>query len=333
MKFGKKIVFVVFMVVFVLVFVGCVGGGDVIEEGFGGDGGSGDGEMYIVFVLKGFQYQFWQVVKKGVEEKVDEFGVWIIFEGLVVEIEIVQQLEMLIVVIDKNLDVIVYVVFDFEVCVVLFEQVKLKDIFVVYFDVLCNGDVGFSFFVIDSKVVGVFVVEYMVDLIGGEGEVVIVGYLQINLIGVECCDGFVEKIEVDYFDIKIVDIQYGDGDYLKLVDIVKMIIVVYFDFKGIYGMNEGLVIGVVNVVNEFGFEKGKIIIVGFDFGVVQINVIKDGMMVGVIIQDLIGIGVQVVQVVYDVVNGDDVDEFYDIGFYWYDKNNFEDDKIVVVFYE
>ncbi len=89
----------------------------------------------------------------------------------------------------------------------------------------------------------------------------------------------------------------------------------------------------MNAVNELGLEKGKITIVGFDSGAAQINAIKDGTMAGAITQDPIGIGAQVVQAAYDAANGDDVEEFYDTGSYWYDKNNIEDDKIAAVLYE
>ena len=144
----------------------------------------------------------------------------------------------------------------------------------------------------------------MAELIGGKGEVAIVGHSQINSTGVERRDGFVDKIEADYPDIEIVDIQYGDGDHLKSADIAKTLIAAHPDLKGIYGTNEGSAIGVVNAVNELGLEKGKITIVGFDSGAAQINAIKDGTMAGAITQDPIGIGKQVVQAAYDAANGD-----------------------------
>ena len=112
MKFGKKTAFAALVAASALVFAGCAGGGDVIEEGSGGDTGSGDGEMYIAMVSKGFQHQFWQAVKKGAEEKAEELGVKITFEGPAAETEIAQQLEMLTTAIDKNPDAIAYAALD-----------------------------------------------------------------------------------------------------------------------------------------------------------------------------------------------------------------------------
>lgn len=240
---------------------------------------------------------------------------------------------MLTAAIDKNPDAIAYAALDPEACVAPLEQAKAKDIPVVYFDAPCNGDVGLSLSATDSKVAGALAAEHMADLIGGEGQVAIVGHSQINSTGVERRDGFVDKIKADYPDIEIVDIQYGDGDHLKSADIAKTLIAAHPDLKGIYGTNEGSAIGVVNAVNELGLEKGKITIVGFDSGAAQINAIKDGTMAGAITQDPIGIGAQVVQAAYDAANGKDVEKFYDTGSYWYDKSNIDDPKIAAVLYE
>ena len=329
MKFGKKAAFAALVVTAAITVAGCSSNG-----GSAGSGSEGSGDkMYIALVTKGFQHQFWQAVKKGAEEKAAELGVDITFEGPAAETEVDAQLQMLQTAIDKTPDAIAYAALDPEACVPYLDKAKAADIPVVYFDAPCDGDVGLSLAATDSKVAGALAAEHMAELIGGEGEVAIVGHSQINSTGVERRDGFVEKIESDYPDIEIVDIQYGDGDHLKSADIAKAMIAAHPDLKGIYGTNEGSAIGVVNAVNELGLEKGKLTIIGFDSGAAQINAIKDGTMAGAITQDPIGIGAQVVQAAYDAANGDSVDEFYDTGSYWYDKSNLEDEKIAAVLYQ
>ena len=332
MKFGKKTAFAALVASAALVIAGCSSNtGDTGDSG-SGDSGSGD-KMYIAMISKGFQHQFWQAVKQGAEERAAELGVEITFEGPAAETEVDAQLQRLQTAIDTDPDAIAYAALDPEACVAPLEQAKAKDIPVVYFDAPCNGEVGLSLAATDSKVAGALAAEHMAELIGGKGEIGIVGHSQINSTGVERRDGFVEKIEADYPDIKIVDIQYGDGDHLKSADIAKAMIAAHPDLKGIYGTNEGSAIGVVNAVNELGLEKGKLTIIGFDSGAAQINAIKDGTMAGAITQDPIGIGAQVVQAAYDAANGESVDEFYDTGSYWYDKTNIDDPEIAAVLYE
>ncbi|SJN40139.1 Possible fucose ABC transporter, substrate-binding component [Microbacterium esteraromaticum] len=332
MRFGKKTAFVALAAASALIFAGCSGSG-VIDEGAGngGDGASQDGEVYVALVSKGFQHQFWQAVKKGAEQKAEELGVRVTFEGPAAETEITQQLEMLTTAIAQNPDAIGYAALDPEACVAPLEQAKAKDIPVVYFDAPCNGDVGLSLAATDSKVAGALAAEHMADLIGGEGEVAIVGHSQINSTGVERRDGFVDKIEADYPNIKIVDIQYGDGDHLKSADIAKAMIAAHPNLKGLYGTNEGSAIGIVNAANELGLAKGKLTIIGS--GAAQIKAIKEGLMAGAITQDPIGIGARTVESAVAAAKGEKLDEFYDTGSYWYDATNINDPKIAAVLYE
>ncbi|MFV0406966.1 MAG: ABC transporter substrate-binding protein [Propioniciclava sp.] len=298
-----------------------------------GTSGGGGESMYIALVSKGFQHQFWQAVKQGAEEKAAELGVEVTFEGPASESEVDAQLNMLQTAIDKKPAAIGYAALDPEACIPLYEKAEAAGIPIVEFDAPCDSDYSQSLSATDGVAAGGVAAEHMAELIGGEGKVAIIGHSQINSTGVERRDGFKDKIEADYPNIEIVDIQYGDGDHLKSADIAKTMIAANPDLKGIYGTNEGSAIGVVNAANELNLEKGKIKIVGFDSGAAQVNAIKDGTMAGAITQDPIGIGKSVVENAYKVANGESVDKFYDTGAYWYDSTNIDDPKIAPVLYE
>jgi ribose transport system substrate-binding protein len=329
MKLGKKATMAALLLSAAVLFTGCSSsGGDTAAS----EGSSGD-QMYIAMVSKGFQHQFWQAVKKGAEQKAKELDVKITFEGPAAETEIDSQLQMLQTAIDKNPAAIAYAALDPDACVPYLDKAKAADIPVVYFDAPCNGDVGVSLSATDSKVAGALAAEHMAELIGGEGEVAVIGHSQINSTGIERRDGFVEKIEADFPKIKIVDVQYGDGDHLKSADIAKAMIAAHPKLKGLYGTNEGSAIGIVNAANELGLKPGKLGIVGFDSGSAQIDAIKSGTMAGAITQDPIGIGEKVVQAAYDAAKGNNVEKFYDTGSYWYDKTNIDDPKIADILYQ
>lgn len=328
MKYARKAAIAAMGLVAALTFTGCAGsGGDASADAAAGD------SMYIALVSKGFQHQFWQAVKQGAEEKAAELGVQITFEGPASESEVDAQLQMLQTAIDKGPAAIGYAALDPEACIPLYEQAEEKGIPIAQFDAPCNSEYGSSLSATDSMVAGALAAEHMAELIGGEGEVAIVGHSQINSTGIERRDGFVNKIESDYPDITIVDIQYGDGDHLKSADIAKALIAAHPDLKGIYGTNEGSAVGIVNAVNELGLEKGELKIIGFDSGAAQINAIKDGTMAGAITQDPIGIGKSVVEAAYNLANGESVEEFYDTGSYWYDSTNIDDPEIAAVLYQ
>lgn len=73
--------------------------------------------MLVVLILKGFQYQFWQVVKQGVDKVGVDLGVDVMFEGLDNEMQVDKQMDMLVVVLVKKFSVIVLVVLDSQVVI------------------------------------------------------------------------------------------------------------------------------------------------------------------------------------------------------------------------
>lgn len=332
MKYGKKIAVAALAALTVVSLAGCATGkGDTPAAG--GDKPAADKQMTIDLVSKGFQHQFWQAVKTGAEEKGKELGVTINFEGPGSETEIEKQLQMLQSSIDRKPDAIAYAALDPEACIPGMTAAETAGIPVAYFDAPCNSEVGKTLAATDSKVAGALAAEHMAGLIGGKGDVAIVAHSQINSTGVERRDGFVDKIKADYPDIKIVDIQYGDGDHLKSADITKSMLNAHPDLKGIYATNEGSAVGVANALSELGKTSKDITAIGFDSGAAQIDAIKSGVLAGAITQDPIGIGKTVVQAAYDLANGKSVEKFYDTGSYWYDTTNLEDPKIAAVLYQ
>ncbi|MBH0130192.1 ABC transporter substrate-binding protein [Salinibacterium sp. NK8237] len=327
MKYGRKLA-VAAITVAALSVAACSSG----DTSGGTTDGSGD-EVYIALVSKGFQHQFWQAVKLGAEQKAEELGITITFDGPASESEIDSQLQMLQTAIDKNPVAIGYAALDPEACVSLYETAEAAEIPIVEFDAPCASDYSQNLSATDSIVAGGIAADHMAELIGGEGEVAIVGHSQINSTGIERRDGFVEKIESDYPDITIVDIQYGEGDHLKSADIAKAMIAAHPNLKGMYGTNEGSAVGIVNAATELGLEAGDLTIIGFDSGSAQINAIKSGLMAGAITQDPIGIGESVVQAAYDAYMGETLEPFTDTGSFWYDADNIDDPDIAAVLYE
>ena len=292
-----------------------------------------DHKLYIALVSKGFQHQFWQAVKKGAETKAQELGVRITFEGPAAETEVDAQLQMFQAAIDKKPDAIGYAALDPKACIPLMDAAKAAKIPVVQFDASCDSTYPLSIAKTDSLGAGALAADHMATAIGSKGEVAIIGHSQINSTGVQRRDGFVNEMKAKYPGIKIVDIQYGDGDHLKSADIAKAMIAAHPKLKGLYGTNEGSAIGIVDAVGELGLKPGKLIIVGFDSGQAQIDAINNGTMAGAITQNPIGIGEATVQAAFDAIKGKTPPKVIDTGYFWYDKTNMTDPKIAAVLYK
>lgn len=325
----------------IFVFSACSGDSDTSSdaetdtETESTDENSSEGESdkpYIALISKGFQHQFWQAVKEGAEQAAEEFGVEVTFEGPEDESQVDKQMEMFRNALDRNPDAIGFAALDSQASVPLLEETVEKDIPVIAFDSGVDSDIPLTTASTDNYGAAALAAEKMAELIGGSGKVAVIVHDQTSVTGVERRDGFVETIENDYPDIEIVDIQYGGGDHLESTDLTKAIIQAHPDLAGVYGANEGSAIGVVNAVREMG-KEGEIVVVGFDSGKQQIDAIKDGLMSGAITQNPVGIGYETVKAAVEALEGKELPEVIDTGFFWYDANNLDDPEIQAAIYE
>ena len=311
-----------------LVLAGCA------SDGGGSGDGDGDGDTpYVALVSKGFQHQFWQAVKAGAEQAADEFGVEITFEGPDTEADVDQQLQQLQTALDKSPDAIGFAALDSQAAGPLLQQAKDGGIPVIAFDSGVDSDIPLTTAATDNLAAAAEAAKHMAEAVGHAGKVALVVHDQTSVTGQQRRDGFVEYMEENEPDIEIVDIQYGGGDQAKSADLAKAILAANPDLKGIYGSNEGSAIGVVQAVKELGVDPAQLVVVGFDSGKAQTDAIRDGLMLGAITQNPVGIGYETVKAAVEAIDGKDLPKTIDTGFYWYDASNIDDEEIAAVLYE
>ncbi|WP_277678052.1 ABC transporter substrate-binding protein [Gracilibacillus dipsosauri] len=294
--------------------------------------GSSEEQPYIAIISKGFQHQFWQAVQSGAEKAAEEFQVEITFEGPESESQVDKQMEMLRTALDKKPDAIGFAALDSQAATPLLEEASEQDIPIIAFDSGVDSDIPITTASTDNYAAASLAAEKMAELMDEEGKVALVVHDQVSLTGTQRRDGFVETIEENYPNMEIVDIQYGGGDHLESTNLAKAILQANPDIAGIYGSNEGSAIGVVNAVKELG-KEGEVTIIGFDSGKQQIDAIKDGVMAGAITQNPEGIGYETVKAAVEALDGKEVPESIDTGFFWYDQSNLEDKEIQAAIYE
>lgn len=317
----------------VFVLSACSGGSDSDTSTEGAEGEDVDTDKtYVALVSKGFQHQFWQSVKEGAEQAAEEFDVEVTFEGPEDESQVDKQMEMFRNALDRNPDAIGFAALDSQASTPLLEETVERDIPVIAFDSGVDSDIPLTTASTNNYDAAALAAEKMAELIDGKGKVAVIVHDQTSVTGVDRRDGFVETIENDYPDIEIVDIQYGGGDHLESTDLTKAIIQAHPDINGVYGANEGSAIGVVNAVRELN-KAGEIVVIGFDSGQQQIDAIKEGLMAGAITQSPVGIGYETVKAAVEALEGKELPEIIDTGFYWYDADNIDDEEIQAAIYE
>lgn len=257
----------------------------------------------------------------------------ITFEGPDTEADVDQQIQQLQAALDKSPAAMGFAALDSQAASPLLQQAKDAGIPVIAFDSGVESDIPLATAATDNLAAAAEAAKHMADAIGNEGKVALVIHDQTSLTGQQRRDGFVDYMEKNEPNIEIIDIQYGGGDQAKSADLAKAILAANPDLKGIYGSNEGSAIGVVQAVKEPGIDPSKLAVVGFDSGKAQMDAIRDGLMIGSITQNPVGIGYETLKAAVEALEGKKVPKSIDTGYYWYDAATIDDAKIAAVLYE
>jgi ribose transport system substrate-binding protein len=288
--------------------------------------------VYIPMISKGFQHQFWQAVRLGAEQAAEDCGVEITFEGPESEAQVDRQMDMLQAALDREPDAIGFAALDSQAAIPLLERAQEEGIPVIGFDSGVDSDIPLATASTDNIAAAALAADMMAELIGGEGEVAVIAHDQTSRTGIDRVDGFVQRMEEEYPDITIVDVQYGGGDHLRSTELARAIILAHPNLKGFFGANEGSAIGVLNAVVELDMVD-DLVVIGYDSGAQQIEAITEGMMEGAITQNPIGIGYKAVEAAVKALRGEELEPNIDTGFFYYDASNIEDEEIAAVLYE
>ena len=287
-------------------------------------------EDYFPIISKGFQHQFWQAVKAGAQDAAKADGVKITFEGPETEAMVDKQIDMLAAALAKKPQGLGFAALDSKAAIPLLKKAQEAKIPVIAFDSGVDSDIPLATCTTDNLKAAGVAADHMAELIGGEGEVAVVVHDQTSKTGQDRRDGFVNQMKAKHPKITIVDIQYGGGDQLKSTEITKAMLQAHPGIKGMFGANEGSIIGVLNGAREM---KKKIVIIGYDSGKQQKAAITDGSEAGAITQNPVGIGKCVVDSLAKAIKGEKLPKVIDTGFYWYDKANIADPKVAAVLYD
>ena len=288
-------------------------------------------EIYIPMISKGFQHQFWQAVKDGADQAAEEFGVRITFEGPDNETMVDRQIDMLAAALANNPSAIGFAALDSQAAIPLLRQAADADIPIIAFDSGVDSDIPMATATTDNVAAAALAADKMAEFLGGEGTVAVVAHDQTSRTGIDRRDGFLNRIESEYPNIEVVSVQYGAGDQLQSTEVAKAILTANPGLGGMFGTNEGSAIGIVNAVREMGAEG--VTVIGYDSGKAQTDAIREGLMAGAITQNPVGIGYETVKAAVAAMNGEELPEIIDTGFYYYDQSNIDDPEIQAVLYD
>ena len=163
--------------------------------------------------------------------------------------------------------------------------------------------------------------DHLCEAIGNSGEVAIVAHQYNTESSVERVEAFKKEIEEKYTDVKVVQVNYGDGEE-SIADMLKNTLETYPALKGIFCTNEDMADQTLDALADMENTE-QIQIVGFDSGEKQQKAIQEGREYGTVTQNPYGLGYAAIVAAVRAIQGLSVDQKIDTGYQWLDKDTID----------
>lgn len=268
-------------------------------------------DIYIPVVSKGYQHEFWQTVKLGSDTAAKELGVKTSFVGPAAETQVSEQIQLMEDMMARNPDAILLAALDANALVVPVEEAKSRGIEIATFDSGINSDIPKSFIATNNVKAGADAAKALGKMLGGKGKVGIIAHVAGTQNAMQRSKGFIDEMAKSYPNIKVLDVQYSDGDPQKAMDKTIDMIRANPDLAGVYATNEGSTLGVANAIDSLGV-AGKVKVMGFDSTEGIIAFLKAGTIQGFVVQDAYQIGYQGLKTLYNILKGKQAPKVIDI---------------------
>lgn len=277
-------------------------------------------------VSKGFQHEFWQTVKMGTEAAAKELGDKTSYVGPADETQIAEQIQLVENTMAKKPNGLLLAALDENALAPLVETANSRGIKVVTFDSGVNSTIPASFVATNNRKAGAQAADALAEQVGGKGKVGIIAHVAGTSSAIERSEGFATQMKEKYPDIKVLPVQYSDGDPQKAMDKTIDMVQANPDLAGIYATNEGATLGVANAIDSQNL-KGKVKVIGFDSTEAIVNFLKNGVIQGFMVQDAFQIGYQGIKALDAVVAGKTVPKQIDIPVQYVNAKNIDTPEV------
>jgi D-allose transport system substrate-binding protein len=254
-------------------------------------------------VLKVLSSPFWQSMRDGILEEAEKQGIKVDIYAANSEDDVEGQVTLLENAINKGYKAIGVAPISADNLVPAVAEASKKGIYVINIDAKLNldrlkelGGAVQAFVSTDNKAVGRMGAEYIIEQIGGSGQVAIIEGKAGAASGEDRKAGataaFLEA------GVELVESQPADWDRTKAYDLATNYIAKYPDLKGIYACNDTMAMGALEAVKAAGKD---IVVVGTDGNDDAVASVKAGELSATVAQDPAQIGRRGVQLMLEVV--------------------------------
>ena len=247
----------------------------------------------------------------GTEAAAKELGDKTSYVGPADETQIAEQIQLVENAMAQKPNGLLLAALDANALAPLVETANSRGIKVVTFDSGVNSDIPVSFVATNNRKAGAEAADALAAQVNNKGKVGIIAHVAGTSSAIERSEGFIARMKEKYPDIKVLPVQYSDGDPQKAMDKTIDMIQANPDLAGIYGTNEGSTLGVANAIDSQNL-KGKVKVIGFDSTEAIIHFLNTGVIQGFVVQDAYQIGYQGIKTLNAALSGQTVAKEIDI---------------------
>jgi ribose transport system substrate-binding protein len=264
----------------------------------------------VSVIVKTTNSDYWQVVNKGAKQAAKELKIKMTFDGPSAETAINEQVNMMENAIAKKVDAIVLAPCDVKALVPVVKKAEAKKIPVVIIDTKLDYSTA-SFLTTDNVAAGAAAAKLLVEKAGKRGKIAVMSFVQGAGSAIDREKGFTDYIKKNT-NMKIVATYYSNADMPTALNQTTDVLNAHRDLVAIFGANEPTAIGMGRAVEEKGL-AGKIIAVGFDGAPKLQEMVKKGVLQGIVVQSPYNMGYLGLKTALNASKGKRVEKFVDTG--------------------
>ncbi len=267
---------------------------------------SADDTIQIAVIPKGTSHQFWKSIHAGANKAGDEQGVEIIWQGPQKEDDRQLQIQVVQNFISRGIDAIVLAPLDARSLAKPVEAAVKRGIPVIIIDSGLESEAHTSFVATDNYQGGVLAAERLNEVLGGEGNILMMRYQEGSASTTNREAGFLDRIQEVAPELNMLsDNQYAGATIEKALQTAQNLLNRYPEVDGIFCPNESSLQGMLRALQTAG-RAGEVKLVGFDANETLIAGMREGHIDGLAVQDPFTMAYTGVNTAVAVVKGETV---------------------------
>ena len=283
-------------------------------------GGEDSGRMTIAVIPKGTSHEYWKSVHAGAAKAAAELDVDIMWKGPAKENDREGQIAVVEDAIVRGVAAIALAPLDDTALVPVARDAAAQGIPVVVFDSALDWDGKAAFVATDNLAGGRLGGERLAALLGGEGKVLMLRYLEGSASTTKREQGFLDAM-AEHPGIEILSSnQFGGATTESCMQAAENLLNNHPDVDGIFCPCEPATFGMLRALQDSG-RAGAVKFVGFDATDKLVDAVRAGEIDALVLQDPFRMGELAVRQAVSVVKGGDAGATVDTGVHLLDAAN------------